>query len=49
MANLKNTIGIFLVLSVILFAGCSTSEQEDNTDDYNDFIPDNNGIDNIPT
>jgi len=38
------------VLSVILFAGCSTSEQEDNTQDYNnDFVPDNNGVDNIPT
>jgi multidrug efflux pump subunit AcrA (membrane-fusion protein) len=50
MANLKNIIGIFLVLSVILLAGCSTSEQEDNTQDYNnDFVPDNNDIDNIPT
>jgi hypothetical protein len=50
MENLKNIIGIFLVLSVILIAGCSTSEQEDNTQDYNnDFVPDNNGVDNIPT
>jgi multidrug efflux pump subunit AcrA (membrane-fusion protein) len=49
MANLKNIIGIFLVLSVILMAGCSTSEQEDNKQDYNDFEPDNNGVDNIPT
>ncbi|MFW5704956.1 MAG: hypothetical protein ACOCXG_03860 [Nanoarchaeota archaeon] len=50
MANLKNIIGIFLVLSVILLAGCSTSEQEDNTQDYNnDFVPDNNSVDNIPT
>jgi multidrug efflux pump subunit AcrA (membrane-fusion protein) len=49
MANLKNIIGIFLVLSVILLAGCSTPEQEDNTQDYNDFVPDNNSVDNIPT
>jgi len=49
MANLKNIIGIFLVLSVILLAGCSTSEQEDNTDDYNDFVPDNSDVENIPT
>jgi multidrug efflux pump subunit AcrA (membrane-fusion protein) len=49
MTNLKNIIGIFLVLSVILMAGCSTSEQEDNKQDYNDFEPDNNGVDNIPT
>ncbi|MFW6225745.1 MAG: hypothetical protein ACOC3V_02145, partial [bacterium] len=39
-----------MVLSVILLAGCSTSEQEDNTQDYNnDFVPDNNSVDNIPT
>jgi len=50
MANLKNIIAIFLVVSVILLAGCSTSEQEDKTQDYtSEFIPDNTGVDNIPT
>jgi multidrug efflux pump subunit AcrA (membrane-fusion protein) len=49
MANLKNIIGIFLVLSVILLAGCSTSEQEDNAQDYNNFVPGNDGVDNMPT
>jgi multidrug efflux pump subunit AcrA (membrane-fusion protein) len=49
MVNLKNMMAIFVVLSVILLAGCSTPEQEDNTQDYNDFVPDNNGVDNIPT
>ncbi len=45
MANLKNLIAIVLVLSVILTAGCSTSEQNDNEQDYNDFVPDNTNVD----
>lgn len=49
MANLKNMIAIVLVLSVILMAGCSTSEPKDNEEDYNDFVPDNTNVDNIPT
>lgn len=48
MAKLKNMMAIFLVLSVILMVGCSTSEQEDNVQN-NDFVPDNNGVENIPT
>lgn len=45
MANLKNTILVFLVLSVILIAGCSTSESENNEQNYNDFVPDNTEVD----
>ncbi len=48
MVKLKNMMVVFLVLSVILIAGCSTSENDDGQD-VNDFIPDDSGATDTPT
>jgi peptidyl-prolyl cis-trans isomerase SurA len=41
MANTKNIIMVVLVLSFILIAGCNAPEQEEDMQDFNDFVPDN--------
>ncbi|MDD5086321.1 MAG: SurA N-terminal domain-containing protein [Candidatus Nanoarchaeia archaeon] len=48
MVNIKNIIGIVLMLSVIIISGCSAPETEENMQDYDDIIPDETDNEDTP-